>query len=210
MIGNNSAGSRSILHGKTVDHVLELEVVLADGSLVRFGLRTPAERERLAALATLEGHIHREVPRIVAANRDEVLARFPRILRRVSGYNLDEFMPECREWFDAPLSVAAPAQVEAERYPGRRVQPRAPDLRRGRDAGHRHGGTGASGAAAQGADDRRAALRFAGAFHGLPGDGALLLAVGRGVLRPHDRATWPARAWSIATISISSSATPSR
>lgn len=118
MIGNNSAGSRSILHGKTVDHVVEVEAVLSDGSLVRFGPRTPAEVEERAALTTLEANIHREVARIVAANCDEVLARFPRILRRVSGYNLDEFIPECREWFAAPASVARLRQIEAERYPG--------------------------------------------------------------------------------------------
>ena len=37
MIANNSAGARSVLYGKTIDHVLELEAVLSDGSLVRFG-----------------------------------------------------------------------------------------------------------------------------------------------------------------------------
>lgn len=118
MIGNNSAGSRSILHGKTVDHVLETEVVLADGSLVRLA---PLSLQQLAAKQAAnnaEGHIHREMARIVAANRDEVVARFPRILRRVSGYNLDEFLPECREWFPLPPSVSRLRAVEAERYPG--------------------------------------------------------------------------------------------
>jgi FAD/FMN-containing dehydrogenase/Fe-S oxidoreductase len=118
MIGNNSAGSRSILHGKTVDHVIEMEAVLADGTVARFGPRTPAEWIELQKRSGLEGNIHRQVPRISAAHRDEVLARFPRILRRVSGYNLDEFIPECRDWFAPPPSVARLRQVEAERYPG--------------------------------------------------------------------------------------------
>jgi FAD/FMN-containing dehydrogenase/Fe-S oxidoreductase len=118
MIGNNSAGSRSILHGKTVDHVVEMEVVLADGTIARLGPLTPAELARRQALSGLEGDIHRQVPRIVAGQRDEVLVRFPRILRRVSGYNLDEFVPQCREWFAPPPSVDRLRQVEAERYPG--------------------------------------------------------------------------------------------
>jgi FAD/FMN-containing dehydrogenase len=98
MIGNNSAGARSILHGKTVDHVVEMEAVLADGSRVRFKPRAESEIDERFMPGTLEGHVHREVLRIVRQNREEVLARFPRILRRVSGYNLDEFLPECRHW----------------------------------------------------------------------------------------------------------------
>jgi FAD/FMN-containing dehydrogenase/Fe-S oxidoreductase len=90
MIGNNSAGSRSIVYGKTVDHVRRLNAVLADGSALTFDALSAAEWEEKASRPTREGRLYRDVRRVVEANRAEVAARFPRILRRVSGYNLPE------------------------------------------------------------------------------------------------------------------------
>ncbi|RPI82626.1 MAG: FAD-binding oxidoreductase, partial [Planctomycetaceae bacterium] len=94
MIGNNSAGSRSIRQGKVIDHVRELEVTLADGTRLRCGPTTADAVSALASSPGPVGEIHREFPRIVAENRREILAKYPRILRRVSGYNLDAFVPE--------------------------------------------------------------------------------------------------------------------
>src|SRR6185437_3577952 len=77
----------------TVDHVRSLDVVLSDGSQATLG---PVTADRLAAICAqpdLAGRVHRVVRDVVARHRDEVAARFPRILRRVSGYNLDEFVP---------------------------------------------------------------------------------------------------------------------
>src|SRR5437868_9206005 len=48
MIGNNSAGSRSIVYGKTCDHVRRLKVVLSDGTTTEFGPVSPAEWDRKA------------------------------------------------------------------------------------------------------------------------------------------------------------------
>ncbi|HEY7157811.1 MAG TPA: FAD-linked oxidase C-terminal domain-containing protein [Gemmataceae bacterium] len=89
MIGNNSAGSRSIVYGKTLDHVRRLGVVLADGSRASFGPVRLADWERLASGRSLEGNIYQQVRAIVREERVEIERRFPRILRRVSGYNLD-------------------------------------------------------------------------------------------------------------------------
>ena len=47
MIGNNSSGSHSIVYGTTVDHVYELEVVLADGSPTTLGLETGPFQDEL-------------------------------------------------------------------------------------------------------------------------------------------------------------------
>src|SRR4051812_31890128 len=58
MIGNNSAGSRSIVYGKTSDHILRLHVVLADGKPASFGPLTRSEWEQRAAARTFEGAIH--------------------------------------------------------------------------------------------------------------------------------------------------------
>jgi FAD/FMN-containing dehydrogenase/Fe-S oxidoreductase len=89
MMGNNSAGVRSIIYGKTIDHVRRLGVVLADGSRTSFGPLRSQEWERRGEARSLEGSIYRQVLDIVRQERDEIERRFPRILRRVSGYSLD-------------------------------------------------------------------------------------------------------------------------
>jgi FAD/FMN-containing dehydrogenase/Fe-S oxidoreductase len=89
MIGNNSAGSRSVVYGKTIDHVRRLDVVLADGSQASFAPLAAADWDRRAEGRSLEAAIYREVRAVVRQERDEIRRRFPRILRRVSGYNLD-------------------------------------------------------------------------------------------------------------------------
>jgi FAD/FMN-containing dehydrogenase/Fe-S oxidoreductase len=89
LIGNNSAGARSIVYGKTVDHVRRLGVVLADGSRADFGPLDATAWDRRAAGRTLEATAYRRVRDVVRQQRDEIHRRFPRILRRVSGYNLD-------------------------------------------------------------------------------------------------------------------------
>ncbi|MEZ6069891.1 MAG: FAD-linked oxidase C-terminal domain-containing protein [Pirellulales bacterium] len=117
MIGNNSAGARSIRHGKTVDHVIELAVVLADGSTATLGPLDAAGLANAKSRPGIAGHAHAEVERIVRENRDAIIAHFPRVLRRVSGYNLDEFVPECRQFVAAPPSVAAIRARETEQFP---------------------------------------------------------------------------------------------
>jgi FAD/FMN-containing dehydrogenase/Fe-S oxidoreductase len=89
MIGNNSAGARSIVYGKTIDHVRRLRVILSDGRRADFDPVSPAEWDRRAAQRSLEGAIYRQVRDVVRAEADEIRLRFPRIPRRVSGYNLD-------------------------------------------------------------------------------------------------------------------------
>ncbi len=118
MIGNNSAGARSIWHGKTVDNVIALDVVLADGSTATFGPLTPEELEIARQRGDLAGQALRQVQRVVAENRDEIVARFPPILRRVSGYNLDEFVPECGARVAVPRLVQGAREREAKMYPG--------------------------------------------------------------------------------------------
>jgi FAD/FMN-containing dehydrogenase/Fe-S oxidoreductase len=92
MIGNNSAGAHSLVYGKTLDHVLELTVCLSDGSEVVLKDLSPEELAKKAAGNGVEGRACREIQRLAAKHREEILARYPKILRRVSGYNLDEFV----------------------------------------------------------------------------------------------------------------------
>jgi FAD/FMN-containing dehydrogenase/Fe-S oxidoreductase len=93
MIGNNSSGSRSIVYGKTVDNVTEVRAFLPGGSPVTFRPLAADEVASGARQEGPEGHLYREIPRIIEASREEVAHRFPKIMRRVGGYNLDEFPP---------------------------------------------------------------------------------------------------------------------
>jgi FAD/FMN-containing dehydrogenase/Fe-S oxidoreductase len=107
MMGNNSCGARSVLYGKTIDHVLEQEVVLADGSVARFRPMTPAEVDAMCAGVGLEAECYRTVRRLAHEHADEVDRRFPKVLRRVGGYNLDEFTRPERPFNLAKLMVGS-------------------------------------------------------------------------------------------------------
>src|SRR5207248_5029685 len=72
MIGNNSAGARSIVYGKTSDHVRRLGVILADGTRTEFGPLTAAEWERRASQRTFEGALYRAVSQTVQENAAEI------------------------------------------------------------------------------------------------------------------------------------------
>jgi FAD/FMN-containing dehydrogenase/Fe-S oxidoreductase len=89
MIGNNSAGSGSVRFGMTIDHVQEVDVVLADGSTATFGVVGEAERARRAEGSTLEAAIYRELPQLVAAHSEAIATGFPSFWRRAGGYRLD-------------------------------------------------------------------------------------------------------------------------
>ena len=91
MIGNNSSGSASILHGTTIDHVLELEVVLADGSRATLGPLDDAEWERRARADTLEGQIRRGLPGILERHARAIAEDYPHHWRQSGGYRLDRF-----------------------------------------------------------------------------------------------------------------------
>ncbi|RUL89225.1 FAD-binding and (Fe-S)-binding domain-containing protein [Tautonia sociabilis] len=93
MIGNNSAGARSLRFGKTVDSVRSLDVVLSDGTATTLGPLSPEELARTCARGDLVGRIHRTVRDLVQEHEPAIRQQYPRILRRVSGYNLDEFVP---------------------------------------------------------------------------------------------------------------------
>jgi FAD/FMN-containing dehydrogenase/Fe-S oxidoreductase len=92
MVGNNSSGTKSILYGKTVDHILEANVVLADGTELTFKEVSEQEFIQKAQQKNREGEIYHGVRNIIQQNSDEIKQRFPKVMRRVGGYNLDEFV----------------------------------------------------------------------------------------------------------------------
>ncbi len=99
MVGNNAAGSHSIVHGTTRDHVLEIEAVLADATVARFGPLGPDELSARKRGDGLDGAIHRELCDIVDRHRETILNRYPRpeIIRRNNGYPLDH-LAGLRPW----------------------------------------------------------------------------------------------------------------
>jgi FAD/FMN-containing dehydrogenase/Fe-S oxidoreductase len=114
MIGNNSAGSRSIVFGKTSDHVRRLDVVLSTGTKTSFGPISPSDWDRRASVRSFEGSLYRSVRQIVHENAAEIVVRFPRILRRVSGYNLDRLCAELNPSNGAPAASLVPLITGSE------------------------------------------------------------------------------------------------
>ena len=91
MMANNSAGARSVLYGITLHHVLEQHVVFADGSVAHLKDLTPAELDAACAEDSIHGRGCRTVRDLAAACAAEIDRRYPKLLRRVAGYNLNEF-----------------------------------------------------------------------------------------------------------------------
>jgi FAD/FMN-containing dehydrogenase/Fe-S oxidoreductase len=92
MVGNNSSGTKSILFGKTVDHILEAKVVLADDTVLHLKENSPEQYNFKSSQSDREGEIYKEFQDIVERNLDEIKTKFPKVMRRVGGYNLDEFV----------------------------------------------------------------------------------------------------------------------
>jgi FAD/FMN-containing dehydrogenase/Fe-S oxidoreductase len=107
MMANNSSGARSVYYGKTIDHVIEQQVLLSDGTIARFGPLGPSELEHACARPGLEGEIYRTVRRVTAEEAAEIERRYPKVLRRVGGYNLDEFVKPGQPFNLAKLIVGS-------------------------------------------------------------------------------------------------------
>jgi FAD/FMN-containing dehydrogenase/Fe-S oxidoreductase len=94
MIGNNSCGVHSVMAGRTSDNVEELDVVTYDGVRLKVGRTSDAELERLCATAGRVGEIYRGLRDLRDRHGALIRSRYPKIPRRVSGYNLDDLLPE--------------------------------------------------------------------------------------------------------------------
>ncbi|HJV35460.1 FAD-binding and (Fe-S)-binding domain-containing protein [Geomonas sp.] len=94
MIGNNSCGTHSVMAGKTVDNILEMEVVTYDGVRMTVGPTSESELKAIIAEGGRRGEIYAGLKQIRDRYEKEIRARYPKIPRRVSGYNLDELLPE--------------------------------------------------------------------------------------------------------------------
>ncbi len=107
MIGNNATGAHSIRYGLVIDHLLEAEVVLSDGSVAAFAPLEPHSLKMKQAGGSLEGEIYRKVFSILNAHREAIRERWPRTWRRASGYSLNylsDYSPGAPAvWFDEQI-----------------------------------------------------------------------------------------------------------
>src|SRR3954447_26743166 len=94
MIGNNSCGVHSVMAGRTADNLEELEIVTYDGVRMRVGATSEEELERIVGEGGRRGEIYAAMRDLRDRYGDLVRERYPDIPRRVSGYNLDELLPE--------------------------------------------------------------------------------------------------------------------
>jgi FAD/FMN-containing dehydrogenase/Fe-S oxidoreductase len=124
MVGNNSSGTKSILYGKTVDHIIEANVLLADGTHLQLRELPEQEFNQKAQQKNREGEIYKGVKEIIQENRQEIKQRFPKVMRRVGGYNLDEFVYTDR-WnlaklitgSEGTLAVSLDLKINLEPFP---------------------------------------------------------------------------------------------
>jgi FAD/FMN-containing dehydrogenase/Fe-S oxidoreductase len=94
MIGNNSCGVHGLLGGKTVDNIRSLDILLYDGTRMTVGQTSEEELTAIIAAGGRRGEIYAGLRRLRDAYSSLVRQRFPDIPRRVSGYNLDQLLPE--------------------------------------------------------------------------------------------------------------------
>ena len=131
-MANNSSGARSVLYGKTIDHVRTQQVVLADGSTAALA---PLAGQALAEASRGESIVARalrDVPALAQTHADEIDRRFPKVLRRVGGYNLDAFV----DGVGAGRSVAADGGLGGHARLRDRGDRRAGAAAGGEGAGH--------------------------------------------------------------------------
>jgi FAD/FMN-containing dehydrogenase/Fe-S oxidoreductase len=94
MIGNNSCGAHSVMAGKTVENIEALEVLTYDGARFWCGPTSESELDVIIRRGGRQGEIYAKLRSLRDRYADLIRSRFPKIKRRVSGYNLDQLLPE--------------------------------------------------------------------------------------------------------------------
>ncbi|POX39345.1 FAD-binding oxidoreductase [Streptomyces sp. Ru73] len=94
MLGNNSCGASAQAYGKTADNVRRMEVLTYDGTRMWVGATSDAEFEETVAAGGRKGELYQGLRRIADRYMADIRRGYPRIPRRVSGYNLDALLPE--------------------------------------------------------------------------------------------------------------------
>jgi FAD/FMN-containing dehydrogenase/Fe-S oxidoreductase len=128
MIANNSCGAHSVMAGKTVENIEALEVVTYDGARFWVGPTADDELERIIAAGGRQGEIYAALKALRDTYAELIRARFPQIKRRVSGFNLDQLLPEngfnvarALVGTEGTCAVTLQAKVRLVKSPAKRV-----------------------------------------------------------------------------------------
>ena len=100
MLGNNSCGVHSVLAanhgtgGRVSDNTHEMEILTYDGLVLKVGATSDNELQRIISEGGRRGEIYSQLISLRDKYADYIRTRFPKIPRRISGYNLDDLLPE--------------------------------------------------------------------------------------------------------------------
>lgn len=94
MVGNNSCGAHSVLGGKTSENIEELDILTYEGLRLTVGATSERDFKKITQAGGRTAEIYRRLHSLRDTYADEVRRKFPKIPRRVSGYNLDYLLPE--------------------------------------------------------------------------------------------------------------------
>ncbi|QJR82403.1 FAD-binding oxidoreductase [Alteromonas pelagimontana] len=100
MISTDASGQGSLVYGKTSDHVLGLTAVLANGEVLQTSSISMEEAKKRASDNTSEGKILQQVLATCVGKRDEILAKFPRLNRFLTGYDLEHAYDDQKQQID--------------------------------------------------------------------------------------------------------------
>ena len=128
MIANNSCGAHSVMAGKTVENVEALEIATFDGARFWVGPTSDDELERIIAAGGRQGEIYAALKQLRDTYAGQIRAKFPQIKRRVSGFNLDQLLPEngfnvarALVGTEGTCAVTLQAKVRLVKSPAKRV-----------------------------------------------------------------------------------------
>ncbi len=116
MTANNSTGSHSIMYGMMVDNVVEVQVVLADGTIATFSPRSLKPVNKKSSSMTLEEQLYQRIPELVRQYADEIETHYPRTWRNVAGYNINRILQQLNAGNQinlAPLIVGSEGTLAA-------------------------------------------------------------------------------------------------
>lgn len=94
MVGNNSCGVHSLAWGRTVDNVAALDIITSDGVEMTVACHDDAEYARIVQAGGRQGEIYHAIRQIALDHQELIREKYPDIPRRVSGYNLNQLLPE--------------------------------------------------------------------------------------------------------------------
>jgi FAD/FMN-containing dehydrogenase/Fe-S oxidoreductase len=129
MIGNNSSGTKSIIYGITRDHVLETKTLLSDGNILNFKeLSIDEYLKGPSGTNGRENQLIKDFRKIIEENQEEIRKAYPKIMRRVQGYNLDSFV-DTDKWnlsslitgSEGTLGVVLDAKLKLEPLPTHKI-----------------------------------------------------------------------------------------